>query len=629
MKARKIIWGLGAVYIGLASCGYSYNLKKGNRSYNDMAYHDATNYYFKAFSKDTSYEAISGLARSYRMMNDADLATGFYSRVVTYPESVPQDKFEFARLLMQSVRYDEARYYFKAYLDAVGSDIVAEMLIASCNSVGSFLVDTTLYTLNKVNTPGTTGSFSQIPYGDGIVFSGSTPEFRGNKQNPWTGNSYLDLYFTQKDASGKWISPVLLKGQVNGQYHEGPATFNKEGDVVFFTRSNYTKRKLKTGEGNVNVLKIYRAEKKGDAWKNIQEVPFNSEDHSVGHPSLSANGTVLYFVSDAPGGFGGTDIYRARYENGSWSAPENLGKTINTPGNEMFPYFHEDGTLYFSSDAHNNMGGLDVFMTSEVANKWLEPENLNYPLNSSKDDFAYVLNKDNQTGYVSSNRTNKDEIYEFRKNPPTLIVKGTAYKKGTKDPVADARIEVRELSSREVIVATTDAKGQYQVGLKNGHYFMLAKKDMFFADDDSVSTLGQKISNTYERNFELEAIIIEKPIVLENIYYDLDKWFIREDAAIELNKLVKIMNENPEIVIELGSHTDSRASYRYNNVLSDKRAKAAVEHISSRGIAPERMTWKGYGETKLVNHCTNGVECEEELHQQNRRTEFKVISIKK
>jgi outer membrane protein OmpA-like peptidoglycan-associated protein len=332
-----------------------------------------------------------------------------------------------------------------------------------------------------------------------------------------------------------------------------------------------------------------------------------------------------------PGGAGGTDIYKTVYDGKTFSKPENLGDVINTAGNEMFPYMHHDGTFYFSSDAHNNLGGLDVFMSSYDGKKWLQVENLNYPLNTSKDDFAFVLKDDNKTGYVSSNRDANDKIFEVTKNDPTFIISGYVNQKGKLGLAIDsAVIEIQNLTEKTKETILTNRNGTYKTKLKvNCEYTIKASKPMYFTitQPKSYSMIGKKLSENFTANFELDQIIIEKPIVLENIYYDLDKWAIRPDAAKELDRVVQVLNDNPKLHIELSSHTDSRAGDQYNLVLSDKRAKATVEYIVSKGIDAKRLTWKGYGESKLVNHCTNGVICTEEEHQQNRRTEFKATKI--
>lgn len=616
----------------LASCTNSL-YKKGVKNYDKMAYNKAIdNFETYLQKKDDPADAKIKLANAYRLVNDIPNAEKWFSKIVSLPESEPINMFYYAKMLMGMGKYDEAKIWFNKYLDKVPDDFVAEMLLVSCNSVDQFKKDTTLFTIKEAEIPEISTAFGQVPYGDGIMFTADKVSFKNSSTANWTGRSYLDIYFSQKDQNGKWLSPMLLKGNVNGQYHEGPACFNKAGNVVYFTRSNYTKKKLVKSSKSENNLKLFRAELVGDKWTNVTEMPFNSDEYSCGHPSLAADDKTLFFISDMPGGIGGTDIYKTAYENGTWAKPENLGNEINTSGNEMFPYIHSDGTFYFSSDAHNNLGGLDVFMSFYDGKKWLQVENLNYPLNTSKDDFAFVLNEDNKTGYISSNRGEGDKIYEITKNDPTFILSGYVSQKGQpKLGIDSAVIEIQNLTLKTKEIVYTGKGGFYKTKLNaKCEYLVKASKPMYFTitQPKNFCMIGKKISENFTANFELDQIIIEKPIVLENIYYDLDKWFIREDAAKELNRLVQVMSDNPTLTIELSSHTDSRAGDQYNLILSDKRAKAAVEYIVSKGIDAKRMRWKGYGESKLVNHCKNNVQCSEDEHQQNRRTEFKAIKIK-
>ncbi len=627
---KIILIGISSVLL-FESCADRF-YKKGVKNYEKMAYHKSIENLEKHLStKDEPTDAQIMLANSYRLVNDLPNAEKWFSQVVQLPDCEPINIFYYAKLLMGVGKYDEAKDWFNKYLAKVPDDFVAEMLLVSCKSVDTFKQDTTLFTVKEAEIPEIATAFSQVPYGDGIMFTADKISFKNSKTANWTGRSYLDIYFSQKDQSGKWLSPMLLKGNVNGQYHEGPACFNKDGNVVYFTRNNYHKKKLTKSSKNENNLKLFKAELIGDKWKNVVELPFNSDEYSCGHPSLSQDEKTLYFISDMPGGAGGTDIYKSTFDGNNWSSPQNLGDVINTSGNEMFPYIHSDGTFYFSSDAHNNLGGLDVFMTYYDGNKWLQVENLNYPLNTSKDDFAFVLNDDNKTGFVSSNRDRDDKIYEITKNDPSFIVSGYVNQKGKPAQVIDSSvIEITNLTenSREIIM--TNKFGNYKARLKpTCEYIIKASKPMYFTvtQPKNISLTGKKKSENFTANFELDQIIIEKPIVLENIYYDLDKWFIRPDAAKELNRLVQLMNDNPTLNIELSSHTDSRAGDQYNLVLSDKRAKAAVQYLIAKGIDAKRMRWKGYGESKLVNQCKNGVICTEEEHQKNRRTEFKAIKI--
>ncbi|MDI1355201.1 MAG: OmpA family protein [bacterium] len=614
----------------LLSAGCTERLyKKGVRNYDKMAYSKAIGNFEDYLSKREKADAAIKLADSYRLMNDIPNAEKWYSQVVEMPEAPAISMYYYARILMTQEKYDDAKIWLKKYLLKVPNDVVAEMLLVSCNTIKSFKIDTTLYSLKEIEMPEVESAFAQTPYQSGIMFTADKMVFKKSDKSPWTGKSYLGIYFSKKDRNGKWLNPMTLKGDMNGQYHEGPACFSKDGNVVYFTRSNFKGKKLKVDDTHTNNLKIYKAELVGEEWTNLVELPFNSDNYSCGHPALSFDEKTLYFISDMPGGLGGTDIYKSTLDSTGWSKPENLGTPVNTPGNEMFPYSHYDGTFYFSSDAHNNLGGLDVFMTYYDGKKWLQVENLNSPLNSSADDFAYVLNKDNKTGYVSSNRYGDDKMFEVTKNDPTFILSGVVLHRGKSLGIDSAVVEVYNKTANVKEKIYSGKNGLYRIRLRpNSQYTVKASKPMFFQRTSpiTVSSMGKKVSESFTANFELEAMIVEKPIVLNNIYYDLDKWEIKPEAMIELDKLAEVLVENPRVNIELSSHTDSRAGDEYNLVLSDKRAKAAVHYlVEHKGIDAKRLKWKGYGEKMLLNKCSNNVPCTEEEHQLNRRTEFKVL----
>ena len=623
------------IAIAFLLSGCTNNLyRTGVKDYEKMAYHNSIVNLEKYLKKhDGPADAKIKLANAYRFVNDIPNAEKWYAKVVLLPESDPINMCYYGKTLMGVGKYEDAKVWFNKYLDKVPDDFVVEMLLVSCNSISTFKKDTTLFTIKEAEIPEVASAFSQVLYGDGIIFSADKISFKASKTSNWTGRSYLDLYFTKKDHNGKWLNPSLLKGSINGAFHEGPACFNKAGNVVYFTRSNYIKRKLRKSTKDENNLKLFRAELKGDEWGNVTELPFNSDEYSCGHPTLSADDKTLYFISDMPESLGGTDIYKTVLDSvkNTWSKPENVGNTINTTGNEMFPYMHPDGTFYFSSDSHNSIGGLDVFMTSYDGKNWLQIENLNYPLNTSKDDFAFTFNNNDKTGYISSNRNTTDKIYEITKNEPVIALNVSGYvnQKGKpKQPIDSVIVEITNLTENTKEKVLTNSAGEYFINVKNKCDFSVkAWKPMFFTitPPQNISTAGKKLSEKFIANFELDEIIMEKPIVLENIYYDLDKWEIRQDATKELDRLVQLLVDNPELHIELSSHTDSRSGDQYNLVLSDKRAKAAVGYIVSKGIDVKRMKYKGYGESKLVNRCENAVVCTEEEHQKNRRTEFKAI----
>lgn len=624
MKSNKN-WIYILVAILISSCSANHYFKKGDKAYSELRYSVAIPLYEKGLEKERNYKYVEKLADSYRETNDVERAEQLYLEAAESANADPKVYFYLGQMHMGNSRMADAIRAFTLYLEQRPGDAVARMLLSACWSMDDRFVDTTLYDLKNIGTNEYTNAFSATEYQNGVVFTADHEVFLGSKKAGWTGNSYLDLYYMEKDTSGKWMSPTLLKGKVNGRYHEGPATFNEAGDVVYFTRSNYFRRTMIKNDNNENNLKIFKATLEGDKWKKLEELPFNSDDYSCGHPTLDHDGKTLYFISDMPGGFGGTDIYKTVIENGVWSKPENLGNIINTAGDEMFPYMHNDGTLYFSSNAHNTMGGLDVFMTYFYFGRWMTPENLNYPLNTTWDDYGFSLLDDDTTGFVSSSRLEGDKMYEFTKKPPTFNLYGVARKKGKKERVEGVTVSITKESDGEVINMVSDGKGEFKIKLRPEEvYHLVCTKIGCFTRTDIISTMGLKYSQDFYADFEVEEIVIDKPIVLENIYYDFDKWNIREDAAKELNKLVKLLKDNPTIHIEMGSHTDCRGTDKYNLVLSDKRASAAVRYLIFKGIEPERLTWQGYGELKPVNRCVNGVKCTEEEHQQNRRTEFKV-----
>lgn len=609
----------------IVSCTNTHILK-GDRYYDALAYSKAIPHYEKAYEKRQDKDIALKLADAYKRTGDYARAELMYAKVAG--ENASRDKLsvEYASVLMANQKYNDAAHLLHAYLADHNEDNRARMLLQSCESVTDRYIDTSLYDLMPLDLDGFTNTFSVMKYPDGIAFIADKEVRGGKKQNPWTGDSYLDIYAMEQTDEGTWTEPEMLLGELNGPYHEGPAAFTKDGKEMYFTRSNYFKKKMEINDNRENNLKIFKASLVNNEWKNLVELPFNSDDYSVAHPTLSADGNTMYFISDMPGGFGGSDIYKSTQVDAVWTTPENLGEQINTEGNEMFPYYDEDGSLYFSSDAHNSMGGLDVFVSHNANGIWTQPENLNYPINTDKDDFGFVIDKKTRTGFVSSSRSDKDMIYQFIANDPTFHLIGHAYKKGSGEPVEGVEVEITNRKTNEMIVATSDFEGYFKIKLMpESDYDIICRKMGCFAKTNEVSTVGLRYSTDLYADFELEEIVINKPIVLNNIYYDFDKWNIRADATRILDSLAKVLEDNPNIEIQLGSHTDVRGKRNYNKYLSNRRAKSVVEYLIGKGIDPSRLTWKGYGESEPINKCVEGVFCSDLEHEENRRTEFRVI----
>jgi peptidoglycan-associated lipoprotein len=610
----------------LSSCA-KHHLATADKDYERMAYANATRNYEKALAQLEDRDAMLRTADAYQRQNMLERSADWYAKADQLAPLGGDDALRFGQVLMGLERTPDAIRQFDRVLAERPDDAMAMELWKATETRNTFYIDTTLFTVEPLHIPGMAGVFAATPYKGGLVFAGEKAA-SSQKENPWTGLSYLDLYSSKADITGNWTTPTPLPGSVNGRFHEGPATFSADGKVMYFTRSDYYKFRLNKDDNAVSHLKLFRAELLPDGqWGNIHQFAYNGEDHSTGHAALSSDGNTLYFISDRPGGLGGTDLYRCQRIGESWSEPENLGNTVNSPGNEMFPTLHGD-TLYFSSNGHRTLGGLDIFRTWPVGDGWSEPENLNYPINTPHDDFALVMMSDGRSGFLSSNRSGSDRIHRFEVHDPTLKLVGTFRNEANGEPMADVEVKLLDLTTGEVLTLLTGPDGTYAFDLKKDHeYRVSGGKNGMFTESRDLHTMGQKISRTYREDFDLKEVVIEKPILVDNIYYDLDRWEIRPEAASELDKLARIFTDNPDLHFELSSHTDSRASDLYNLVLSEARAKSAVDYLIRKGVDPERITAKGYGKRRLVNHCRDGVECSEEEHQVNRRTEFKVTRM--
>lgn len=625
LTMKKILLIIAPLVL-LSACA-QHQLATADKDHARLAYAKAATGYEKALTKIEDRDAALRAADSYQRMNMAAKSAEWYAYAEKMAPLSTDEALRYGQVLQSLDRTPQALAQFDRVLNEKPDDAMAKTLRDATAERNVFFLDTTLFTVTQVHIGGMASVFSATIYKNGLVFAGET-EAPLEKRNPWTGLSFLDLYSTVPSANGTWEMPKPLPGQVNGRFHEGPAVFSADGRSMYFTRSDYYKFRLNKDGSSMSHLKLFRAElDEKNEWGNIHDFAHNGDDHSTGHPALSADGSTLYFISDRPGGFGGTDIYRCIKTDEGWSIPENLGATVNTTGNEMFPTLFGD-SLFFSSNGHRTLGGLDLFVTTSNNGEWSEPENLRYPINTPHDDFSLVLLPDARSGYLSSDRSGSDRIHMFEVNDPTLIAQGTFTDEEHFKPMADVEVKLIDLTTGVEITVFTGPDGSYRFDLKrDGTYRISGTKNGMFTETRQLSTADQRISRTWTEDFQLKEVIVDKPILVENIYYDYDRWDIREDAALELNKLAKIFMDNPSLSFELSSHTDCRSSQTYNLMLSEARAKSAVDYLIRSGVDPERITARGYGESRLVNHCKDGVECSEEEHQENRRTEFKVTKV--
>jgi len=634
-----------------------------------------------------------------------------------YQQLNKNTKAEQAYEMLDSLK--EATEVYKKYSTLFpGNDLVTKY-ISDSEWYNLILRDSSLFTLKNSKINSEKSDFSPCFVENLAIFSSSRASGKGNFKGDykWNNQAYLNLFKAELTLDSNLIRPEVLNVDINSRYHEGALAYDSVSQKIYLTRNNFlkgSKKKDKTGYLN---LAIYEAPSIQSESSELVPFKYNNREYSVGHPALNSTGDIMYFVSDMPGGHGGTDIYSTKWNGTEWEEPENLGPKINTPLNEMFPHVFKN-LLYFSSNGHIGLGGLDIYSIDISSDS--EVKTAGYPLNSASDDFGIIFSNDGKSGFLSSNREGgrgDDDIYKFYISLPKFItIKGKVIDEETTIPIPHASLFLQNQFNNESLelVANCDENGNYEVTLPYQEVYDLAcsKKGYFqvhkkiassptssFIDNvdfklkaydflangkvlesesgtpisDAKLTLSDALTGEVEKviyspstgyyafglykdrqykiTCELEGYALQSTtidtrnttsatfthdfkmfklekgttVTLENIYYDYNKSDIRSDAAVELNKLVQILNDNPDMNIELSSHTDSRGSDSYNKSLSTKRAKSAVEYIISQGISSNRINSVGYGESRIKNHCQNGINCSDSEHEINRRTEFTIL----
>lgn len=706
-------------------------LRKANEAFENYSYLESIERYESLKKKDT--EVYRNLAVAYQNTQNYSKAAENLKLVVEGSNATNQDFWNYAELLKYNGNYSEAKTWLTKFYEADTTNSSAKKIIEQLPLFDELVADTSNHKLSNlsINTPAQ--EFGPSYFGNQVVFAANAPT-NAVIDRTWNWNElpFLDVYIANTQVGGDLNSKKNFDKKLNNKYHEGPASFNEKLDYMVFTRNNY--------EGNdadgVVKLQLFFSEFKNGKWS--KEVPFeyNSSDYSVGHGALSADGNTLYFASDMPGGFGGTDLYKStKNEKGEWSQPVNLGLAINTEGNELFPFIHSNNYLIFASNGHLGLGGLDNYIVKVYEDTFGIVQNMKQPLNSDHDDFGAILSFDTNSGYVSSNRDGgkgNDDIYYFEVLKPYILdysIEGTVV--SNEGEVLDSAV-VKIYNSKNELVAEliADSLGNYKFEPMPGEeYTIVASKDGFTPAEQTLSISPDRLN--YEVNQQLERIpeyalvgsiisaITKQPIEgvrveltnangtvelfsdangkvnypLENvsigdeisykviiekdgylrktaqytkkievegpinfieelnvitfkmdlgldlnnllginpIYFDLNKSNIRPDAAFELDKIVQVMNDNPALEIELGSHTDCRGSKASNEALSQRRAVSSAKYIQKRITNTKRIYGKGYGENVLVNDCScegpTQSTCTEEQHQENRRTEFKITKF--
>ncbi len=846
MFSRNFLLIVALAMVSSAAFAQSGKVKKAKDQMDALNYIGAIQMLQQVLEKEDNADAKIQLAECYRAINDTENAEYWFGQVVRLPEAQPIHKLQYGRMLQINGKCDQAKEWYDAFTREVPDDVRGQYLVKACDYEDELMTKNAgIFEIQSVPFNSNLDDYTPAIIKNGVIFASDRDKGSAVKrQSMWTGNPFAELYFVESKKKGDeqmfqfdYGRPDKYSKTINTKYHEAAVAFSPDAKTMFFTRNNYLNGKAGKSDDGIIKLKVYYGSLKNEtSWSNLESLPFNSDEYSVAHPAVSADGQKLYFSSDMPGGFGGMDLYVSEQENGRWGPPTNLGPNINTEGNEIFPFFEKTGRLYFATDGHVGLGGLDIFYTTEkAAGEWNLPVNLGYPINTSHDDFSIVFNEEGTFGYFASDRdggVGRDDIYSFKKiaTPVQLFVfdestkepiqganvlssltgtslvtgadgkatldmkleecadfkatkemyqaamkqgctkgvklgetvvveipmkkdmkfdvEGIVFDMGTGLPLSGAKVTItNDCGKPDPIALTTDASGRYAFSLdQECCYKIRGEKEGYIAQVlENKCTKGLKSSQKLNENLNLQPYIapavdpnkpaltdkpmdkpatdkpgtVEPPVYsiadlpkgmkydektgkivgkkgkpvnadlgkgwevkdgvpykdgvmasismpgqpgepsmaskegkgknekktfepgisevepgkplpfLLHIYYDFDQASIRNDESIDDLKLLKSMlAENPEFVVEIGSHTDSRGSNSYNDRLSQRRADNVIKWLVDHGVDRSRLIPRGFGETVNVNKCKNLVPCSEREHQMNRRTEFKILGCK-
>ena len=609
---------------------------KVEKKYDKLSYIETTKALLKLVEDgNRTPEVLKKLANAYYFNVKMEDASKWYGELFAIKDIVVEYEYyyRYAMALKAIGDYDKANEYMQKFAVLKPNDSRAILFKKSPNYLETIEELSGDFELENLDFNSRFSDFGTSFYKEGIVFASS----RGDgKLYKWNEQPFLDLYYIN-ESEGK---PEKLSENINTKYHESSTSFTKDGNTMYFTRNNYFRGKARKSNEKVNGLKIYKAQLVDGNWTNIESMPFNNDDYNVAHPALSIDEKRLYFASDMPGTYGKSDLFYVDInEDGTYGDPVNLGETINTEGRENFPFISNNGTFYFSSDGHQGLGGLDVFMSNLEATK-VAVTNLGKPINSSRDDFEFIIDENTNEGYLTSNRYNgkgDDDIYKFTREYCTRFISGTTVDKRTNAIIPYASVVVLNEKGVEVQNLTSDQNGafSYEGSCKKQTYKVIASKDEFIQSEETFKINPSKeedvVLKLNLKQTENEPLPVGKDLFTEldlnPIYFDFDKSNIRPDAQVELQKVIDYLKKYPTVNIDVQSHTDSRATDQYNIALSQRRNESTKKWIIQKGnIDPSRISGRGYGETQLVNRCSNGVKCSEEEHQQNRRSMFIVTS---
>ena len=623
MKKNTIL--LIFVLVCISITAQNKNTSKADKLFDSYEYTQAVNEYLTLVTKEDSDSYVSEqLAECYYNMYNTIEAEKWFRKVIqSQSKQNAETYYKYAQVLKSNAKYAESDEQMKIFSGMTPNDQRAINFNKNQNYLQELNNKQRLFDVTEISINSTKSDFGAVLYGDTLYFVSSRNE--NNKLYGWNNEPFLDIYKSTYNASkGSYSLPTPVD-ELNTKFHEGPVSITKGGNIIYFSSESFNEnlfdkdkvKKIKFGQVN-----IYKANKENGKWGSMTSLPFNSKMFSSGNPSVDSEGKTLYFASNMPGSIGGTDIWKVTINNdGTYGNPENLGDKINTVENENFPFIADNNVLYFSSNGLTGFGGFDIF--SVDLNKNETPNNLGKPVNTEKNDFAFSYNKETNIAFLSSNRSGKDHIYSavpICKMEILTVVKNAK----TKTTLSDARVVILDAMGATLDSQVSNAKGEvsYLVDC-NKAYSVQVFKDGFVSKTIPVAKTNEA-KVTIEASIEpIEVVVTETEIILKPIYFEFNKSNITSQGAAELDKLVYIMSQNDKLIIFAKSHTDSRGTDEYNLKLSERRAKATIQYIISKGISADRISGKGYGESEPKVNCA--ADCTFAEHAINRRSEFLII----
>ncbi len=632
-------------------------LDRAYEKYNAGEYYEAIDVFKDAYQKITDKKEKTRITfyigECYRHIDNPKQASMWYRKVITKGYEDPIATLYYADMLKMLGEYEEAKQQYSNYKEIVPGDSRASDGILSCDQAlewmefpNGYIVEEMRFFNSRRNDYSPT--YAREDYRE-VYFSTSREETFGKKEHGGTGQNFSDIFTSSMDRVGKWSTPLPLGEEINTENEEGTPYITRDYSTLYFTRCETSKNKAMG-------CQIYVSKRSGEFWQEPVSLNLAEDSIVIAHPALSPDELTLYFVSDMEGSMKGAagknskDIWKVSRASASddWGEAVNLGEPINTQGDEVFPYMHADGVLYFSSNGQVGMGGLDIFKATPAPGGNWDIENMKYPINSSADDFGVCFEAEREAGFLTSSRKGKsDDIYMFMLPPLKFSITGIVRNEKTDNPIGDATI--KSISSDGITLETkSNEEGNFKFMLKPGtDYVFLAERQGFLKGKERETTKGKETSTEFTATIYLSPI--DEVIRIDNIFFDFASDVLRPESTVSLDKLVETLNDNPTIVIELGSHTDSRGNDDFNLDLSYRRAQSVVNYVITKGIPQDRLVSKGYGETQpkvvdkrnheaypflpegvtLTEQYINNIEDEdlrELAHSLNRRTEFKVLS---